>query len=91
MKHKEYIDNLGDYYRVILDDKINDINFTFLNDKIVYVTNESKDNIIRSSYNTNIYVACFTTAHDRLRLYEVMKKLDESVCYVDTDSIIYKL
>ena len=68
MKHKEYIDNLGDYYRIILDDNIHNINFAFLNDKeIYYVIYENKDEFCKTSYKTNVFVACFCTALAILR------------------------
>ena len=37
-----------------------------------------------------VVLACFVTAQARLKLYGEMKKLNERVLYVDTDSIIYK-
>jgi hypothetical protein len=35
-------------------------------------------------------LACFTTAHARLHLYETLQPLGERVLYFDTDSIIYQ-
>ena len=37
-----------------------------------------------------IFIAAFTTALARLKLYEAFQKLGEQVLYCDTDSIIYK-
>ncbi len=37
----------------------------------------------------NIYIASFVTCHARLRLYEVLDILQERVCYMDTDSVIF--
>ena len=42
------------------------------------------------SPNLNIFIACFTTCHARLKLYEQLSKLKERVLYFDTDSIIFK-
>ncbi len=42
-----------------------------------------------NNYNTNIFVAIFTTANAHLRLYEILQKLGEAVVYCDTDSIVY--
>jgi hypothetical protein len=39
---------------------------------------------------TNIFLASFTTAHARLRLYSVLDRLGENVLYFDTDSVIFK-
>ena len=42
------------------------------------------------SPNLNIFIACFTTCHARLKLYEVLDLLQERVLYFDTDSVIFK-
>lgn len=39
---------------------------------------------------TNIFIACFTTALARLKLYAELEKLGEQVLYYDTDSVIYR-
>ncbi|KAE8580551.1 hypothetical protein XENTR_v10024459 [Xenopus tropicalis] len=41
------------------------------------------------SRNTNIFIACFTTAYARLELYDLLHKLDERCLYHDTDSVIF--
>lgn len=38
---------------------------------------------------TNIFIAAFTTAYARLKLYTEVEKLGRDVLYHDTDSIIY--
>lgn len=42
-----------------------------------------------NDFNNNIFIADFTTANARLRLYEMLDILGETVVYYDTDSIIY--
>lgn len=44
---------------------------------------------VEQDTSTNIFLAAFTTAWARLKLYEEMDKLGRSVLYHDTDSIIY--
>ncbi|CAC5422354.1 unnamed protein product [Mytilus coruscus] len=39
--------------------------------------------------SVNVYIALFTTAHARLKLYELLDILQERVLYMDTDSCIY--
>lgn len=46
-------------------------------------------NFVEQDTSTNIFLAAFTTAWARLKLYEEMDKLGRSVLYHDTDSIIY--
>ena len=56
---------------------------------MVQMTYNLKDHFIDNSNNTNIYIACFTTSHARLLLYDKRDYLQEKVLYFDTDSIIY--
>lgn len=37
----------------------------------------------------NIFIAAFTTAHARLKLYSYLEQLKERILYIDTDSLIY--
>lgn len=39
--------------------------------------------------STNVFIATFTTAWARIKLYTEMDKLGRNVLYHDTDSIIY--
>ena len=41
------------------------------------------------SVNTNVTIAAFCTSWARLKLWSVMRKLDNRVLYYDTDSIIF--
>jgi hypothetical protein len=38
----------------------------------------------------NVVLACFTTVHARLHLYETLEPLGDRVLYFDTNSIIYQ-
>ena len=89
--HKEYIDNFPEVCnKVLYNDKI-DKKWTIniLSNKMVYVTYEDKNEFLKTSYNTNIYIAIFTTAHARIKLLKMMQKLDRNVIYCDTDSVFY--
>jgi len=90
-KHRqnEYIDTEADFYRIVLDDKIESLSLSFLNDAMVYASYEIKNEFVRQNYNTNIYIACFTTSWARLRLYDMIDRLGRNVCYMDTDSVVY--
>jgi hypothetical protein len=87
--HRLFIDKEEEFYKLILNDQIESISLCFFNDDMVYTTYEMKNEFLKISYNTNIYIACFTTSNARLRLYEMLDKLDGNVCYCDTDSIVY--
>ena len=58
-------------------------------DVLEAVFTEVQENVV-PSVKTNIFVASFTTAWARLRLYEALDILQEQVLYYDTDSVIYK-
>ena len=53
---------------------------------MVQITYNFKDQFVDNSKNTNIYIACFTTSHARLMLYNKLDYLNEKVLYFDTDS-----
>ena len=60
-----------------------------INDDMVEVHYQNQKDDIRVSPNLNIFVACFTTCHARLKLYAALEALGERVLYFDTDSVIY--
>ena len=58
-------------------------------DVLEAVYTEIEENITPSN-KRNIFIACFTTAWARMRLYEALDMLQEQVLYYDTDSVIYR-
>ena len=58
-------------------------------DERVEVYYKIHDPMIDVNANLNIFVACFTTCHAHLKLYEELERLDQRVMYFDTDSIIF--
>ena len=49
MKHSEYIDNERDFFRVILNDKIEQTSLSFFNDNMVYASYETKDEFLKAT------------------------------------------
>lgn len=49
----------------------------------------TKDEMIDVAPNLNIFVACFTICHARLKLFDTLDFLQKRVLYFDTDSIIF--
>ncbi|GBN04849.1 hypothetical protein AVEN_1930-1 [Araneus ventricosus] len=66
-----------------------DLNMIFLNDDCLEMKHKFKDEYVPDNFNTNIYIAAFTTSSARIRLYKMMDKLGDKVLYSDTDSIVY--
>ena len=60
-----------------------------VNDETVEVHYKKKDEFIEQNDKVNIVIAAFTTAYARLKLYDVLDRLEERVLYYDTDSVIY--
>ncbi|GFQ65871.1 DNA_pol_B_2 domain-containing protein [Trichonephila clavata] len=89
MQQTEYVMELGDFYRIVLNDAIKDLNMIFLNDDCVEMHYKIKDEYTKDNFNANVYIAAFTTSSARIRLYEIMDKLGDKVLYSDTDSIMY--
>ena len=58
-------------------------------DVLEAVYTQLDENVVPSN-KTNIFIASFTTAWARLRLYEALDVLQRQVLYYDTDSVIYR-
>ena len=89
MSQTKYVTEVSEFYEILLDDKLDNKNFQFINDDMVQMNYNFKDQFVDNSKNTNVYIACFTTSHARLMLYDKLDYLNEKVLYFDTDSIIY--
>ena len=88
MSQTKYVTEVSEFYEILLDNKLDNTNFQFINDDMVQMTYNSKDQFVNHSKNTNIYITCFTKSHARLMLYNKPDYLKEKVLYFDLDSII---
>ena len=77
MSQTKYVTDVSEFYEILLDDKLDNKNFQFINDDMVQMTYNFKDQFVDNSTNTNIYIACFTTSHARLMLYDKLDCLNE--------------
>ena len=89
MSQAKYITEVSEFYELLLDDKLDNLNIQFINEDMVQMSYNFKDQFVHNSKNTNIYVACLTTSHARLMLYDKLDYLQDRVLYFDSDSIIY--
>ena len=89
MSQTKYVTEVSVFYEILLDNKLDNINFQFINNDMVQMTYNFKDQFVDNSKNTNVYITCFTTRHARLMLYDKLDELQEKVAYFDTNSIIY--
>ena len=68
MNQTKYVTEPTEFYKILLDDTVSNLNIQFVNDDMVQMTYNFKDHFIENSNNTNIFIACFTTSHARLML-----------------------
>ena len=85
MSQIKYVTEVSEFYELLLDDKLDNLNFQFINDDMVQMIYNFKDQFVDNSKNINIYIACCTTSHARLMLYDKLNYLQEKVLYFDTD------
>ena len=83
------IQRLSDWYNITKDETIVVKDVRIYNEENIEVTTIKKDGACQPKLNMNIFVAIFTTALARLKLYESLEKLGQQVLYYDTDSVIY--
>ena len=89
MKKTEYVTEPSEFYKILLDDSIDDLNLQFINEDMVQMTYNLKDHFVDNSNSTNIFIAAFTTSHARMMLYDVLDTLGDQVLGYDTDSVWY--
>ena len=89
MTQTEYVSDVKRWYQILLDDRLEISKTIFINENMVQVTFKYKNEYVQDNFSTNVYVAAFTTSNTRLRLYDMLDKLGQSVAYYDTDSIVY--
>ena len=56
---------------------------------MVWISWKFSENNVTAGKNVNVAVAAYVTTQARLKLYEYLSKLGDSVLYCDTDSVIY--
>ena len=90
MGKTEIVNNKADFFKIVFNDKYDNIDWIDISDTKVQVSYTIKDKYVENDFNTNLAVASFTTSSARLRLYEALDKLQQQILYFDTDSVVYK-
>lgn len=85
--HESEADN---FFQMLSDPTKVPHNFHIVSQDILHL--EWSNNPLFAAFDnkTNIFLASFTTTWARLKLYSVLDKLNESVLYFDTDSVLFK-
>lgn len=85
---KEFVDP-QEFWK-FLDSNQHDIRWvSSLNEDRVEVHHRMQEGCETDSPILNIFIACFTTCHARLKLYDIMDRLGECCLYSDTDSVLF--
>ncbi|XP_054720907.1 uncharacterized protein LOC129230528 [Uloborus diversus] len=84
-----YFTSFAEFNNMLADPTKNVNDVFFPTEEICAVHWGMNENFVKQDTSTNIFLAAFTTAWARMKLYQEMDKLGESVLYHDTDSIIY--
>lgn len=77
------------FFKSLFDPSKEVTDFHIINDEMIHTTWKNKSNLVKEDYQTNIFIAAFTTCWARLKLYDVLHMLDTRVLYFDTDSVIF--
>ena len=64
-------------------------NLIFPNDDVAWVSWKYSEQNVAAGKNVNVAVAAYVTTEVRLKLYEYLSKLRESVLYCDTDLVVF--
>ena len=76
-------------FRILDDNSYRLSNVRICSDEVLEVVTTMEDEAYQPSFKINVFIAAFTTAQARLKLYNALDTLKERVLYLDTDSIIY--
>ena len=80
----------ADWEKIVSDDTIIVKNVNVFSEDVLEISTVKKEGACTPNVKGNIFIALFTTALARLKLYEALDRIKERVLYYDTDSVIYK-
>ncbi|XP_066279615.1 uncharacterized protein [Branchiostoma lanceolatum] len=86
----EFITSPAKYFELLGSTDFIVHNVNVVNQDVIEVSYNYNDQLIPEPSNTNVYLALFTTAMARIKLYKALSQLGDAVLYYDTDSVIYK-
>ena len=79
----------SEFFTLVCDDSVQVQTIRIVNEEMVEVVSKKTEEESTVNPNINVFIAGFTTAYARLKLYEALELLGERVLYFDTDSVIY--
>ena len=88
-KQSKIVSDAAEFFRMLSSTDKEILDWHILSDDLVQIDWKYLEEFLGANDMTNVFLAAFTTAHARLRLYGVLESLEEKVLYFDTDSVIY--
>ena len=85
----EYVTTLSRFMELLLSHTTEVTNVHIINEDLLMVCYISKTPFIEPTGRTNIFIAAFTTGLARLKLYDLLARLQKDTLYYDTDSVIF--
>lgn len=85
----KYLDQPNEFFKLLTDQTKIVLDAFLVNNSTMMVQFEDADGFVRDPKHSNVVIAAFTTAYARLKLYEVLERLDKNLLYFDTDSVIF--
>ena len=81
--------DVAEFYKYVTDPTLKILNWHIITEDVVYLEYERMSEYETGNQVTNMYIASFTTAYARLKLYDLLELLQARAKYVDTDSCIF--
>ncbi|XP_071964130.1 uncharacterized protein [Antedon mediterranea] len=85
----KYTQDPNEVYDILSNPRVVVHDLNFVNDDLAEIKYEDEEQFVEVNRKVNVVIAAFTTALARLKLYELLEKLQERVLYYDTDSVIF--
>ncbi|XP_023194843.1 uncharacterized protein LOC111609654 isoform X1 [Xiphophorus maculatus] len=90
LSQTSFVSDPDEYFNFFFSGKYVVKYFHFINPETCLIQwNYSKRCIIRPNKSNNIFIAAFTTAYARLKLFSCLERVQDKILYIDTDSLIY--
>ena len=83
-KNSDYIYDANQFIQYAADPTKTLSDFYIIDEKTAQVQWSHAEGFVPENFRTNIFLAIFTTAWGRLKLYELLDMLDDRVLYYDT-------
>jgi hypothetical protein len=78
-----------EFFKLLTTPEIQVNTVTEINEEVLLVNWQYKDEVGESLRSGNVVIAAYTTAQARLELYKYLDALKERVLYYDTDAVLY--